>query len=346
MIPIFIFCAAAFLGGANANVCTSYYHGQCYDMFSGLNGACSPGHVYTLNYCGVFQLCCYYQSSHHVTSSPLTSAPHHTPAPTSHFGGSPGSGQCGSTAVGSTAHKIVGGSIAQHGEFPWQVSLRYFGQHVCGGTLVGDQWVMTAAHCFEELQHHASQWTVAVGVQDQRSIYTSNIVHVSAIYPHERFNQQSNYNDIALMKLSKRIDLSGRYARAACLPQSSDTFSADICTVSGWGATRYDPDGRAPITNQLEYVNLRTISNNDCKYYLGYNNVHTSNICAGVTSTGGKDACQGDSGGPLVCKRHGVWELAGVVSWGDGCGKARRPGVYTRVTSYLSWINNKMSMYG
>jgi len=345
LIKALIVCLIGLISDTQANQCTSYLHGTCYDMFSGLNGGCSPGHVYTYNYCGAFQICCYYHFQSVVTHAPVTSAPHYTSAPV-HTGGSSTNSQCGTTLVGTTANKIVGGSIAQHGEFPWQVSLRYYGQHVCGGTLIGDQWVMTAAHCFEDLGTHASQWTVAVGIQDQRYIQTSNVIHVSAIYPHEYFNQQTNSNDIALMKLSKRLDISQRYVRAACLPQTSDDFSSDVCTVSGWGVTYYDPNGHAPTTNQLEYVNLRTITNNNCQYYLGYSSVHSSNICAGMTSTGGKDACQGDSGGPLVCKRHGVWELAGVVSWGDGCGKAHKPGVYTRVTSFLSWANNKMQLHG
>ncbi|XP_052785995.1 chymotrypsin B-like [Mya arenaria] len=327
------------IGYADANICTSMYYGTCYDLFSGLNGACSAGHTYTLNYCGFQQMCCYYSYSHATTLPPYvhTNPPVNPPV---------SSGTCGTTLVGNTAHKIVGGTVAQHGEYPWQVSMRYLGQHVCGGTLIGDQWVVTAAHCFEKLGNYASQWSVGVGLQDQRSIYTTNIVSTSHIYPHERFiGGQTNINDIALVKLSKRIDISGRYARPACLPQQSDSFTNDICTVSGWGATYYDANGHAPITNQLEYVNLRTISNNECSYYLGSSHVHTSNICAGVTSTGGQDACQGDSGGPLVCKRNGVWEIAGVVSWGDGCGQARRPGVYTRVTSFLGWINQKMQGY-
>jgi len=320
---------------ASANPCTSILHGRCYNLFSGLGGACTPGHVYTLNYCGALEMCCYYHSHSAVTSAPHYTYPPVTAAPvgTSH-------GTCGTSLVGST-NKIVGGYVAQHGEFPWQVSLRIYNQHVCGGTLISDQWVLTAAHCFEELGSNPSQWTVGVGIQSQQQLYQSNIVHVSAIYPHRQYNDANKRNDIALMKLSKRVDITGRYVRAACLPRAGDTFDSDVCTVSGWGATYYDASGHAPITQQLEYVNLQTITNQLCQYYLGLS-VYSTQICAGATSSGGKDACQGDSGGPFVCKRHGVWELAGVVSWGDGCGKPNRPGVYTRVSSYLSWIQGIM----
>ncbi|KAH3746872.1 transmembrane protease serine 3-like [Dreissena polymorpha] len=335
---LIVLCAVAYL--ANANICTEQLRGQCYDLFTGLNGGCTPGHVYTYSYCGIFQMCCYYQQTGVVTV-PHVTQPHITAAPTVHTG-PVAPGQCGHTSVGTTANKIVGGRIAQHGEFPWQVSIRYMGQHVCGGTLVSDTYVVTAAHCFEDLGTYATQWTIGVGLQYHVSNSPNNVIHVSRVTPHERFNQRTNENDIAVIKLSKPIDLTGPYTRAACLPESSDQFVNDVCTVSGWGATYYDPNGRAPVTDQLEYVNLRTISNTDCTYYLGYGSIHPSNICAGATSTGGQDACQGDSGGPLVCKRSNGWVLTGVVSWGDGCGKARRPGVYTRVTSFLDWVRSHM----
>ncbi|XP_060598304.1 chymotrypsinogen A-like [Ruditapes philippinarum] len=354
MVIVYFICLIAVLQTAGANICNSFYHGTCYDLYSGLNGACTAGHVYTLNYCGVYQMCCYYQTTHYVTSAPLTSAPFWTHAPTAPvwppantaFPSSSGSKQCGTSLVGSTAHRIVGGSYAQLGEFPWQVSLRFYGQHVCGGTLINDQWVVTASHCFKERGHVASQWQIALGVKDQRFITTANTVHVESIHPHEFFDKTTNNYDIALMKLSKRIDVTGRLTRPACLPQPADQFPADMCIVSGWGTTYYDPTGHAKVTDQLEYINLRTISNAECSYYMGASSVRSTNICAGVTQTGGKGPCLGDSGGPLICKRDGVWKLAGVVSWGTGCGEARKPGVYTRVTQFLSWIENKMNLYG
>ncbi|XP_045184211.2 coadhesin-like [Mercenaria mercenaria] len=250
---------------------------------------------------------------------------------------------CGTSLVSSTSTKIVGGKQAQHGQFPWQISLRYYGEHICGGTLISDQWVLTAAHCFEDLGTTASQWSVGVGLQDQNHVYGSNVVHVSHVYVNEQHNSKLEKNDIALLKLSKKLDITGKYVRPACLPQSQDAFDSDTCVASGWGATYYDEDGNAPGTRYLMYVNLDTITNYRCKTLMGWNSVYDTNLCAGAVRGGGKDTCQGDSGGPLVCQKHGVWEIAGVTSWGDECGKSMSPGVYTRVSSYLTWIQQKMN---
>ncbi|XP_060080199.1 trypsin-7-like [Ylistrum balloti] len=312
---------------AYASVCVNTYGGHCESLYQG----CTVGESYTLNYCGFLEMCC---TSSHSTSSSSSSG----------SGGNSGNvAHCGTSLVGSThTTKIVGGTRAQHGEFPWQVSLRYANQHLCGGTLIDSQWVLTAAHCFEDTNHRG--WTVAVGVHDQHHVHSSDIHHVSSVVVHHGYNSHNNHNDIAMMKLSSPVTLSGRYVRAACLPNNNEGFDTDTCIVTGWGATYFDEHGRAPLTRYLEKADIPIITNSQCEYFLGRNSIYDGNICAGLNQ-GGKDACQGDSGGPLVCKHNGAYKLAGVVSWGYGCGDARTPGVYTRVSSFLSWIDSVKSSH-
>ncbi|KAL3886435.1 hypothetical protein ACJMK2_026427 [Sinanodonta woodiana] len=317
--------------------CSQYYHGTCQTFQS---GHCPAGSTYSYSHCGFMEYCCIPPgqgtATTHPTQHPYTTHPTHTGT------GSSG-GHCGISDVGKTATKIVGGTVATHGEYPWQVALMYNGFLVCGGTLIGDRWVATAAHCFEDAMT-ASYWTVGVGLQDRRQIYSTNIYHVTNIFVHESYVHDTEHNDIALIRLSKPVDLSNRYTRAACLPPRNANYESQVCTVSGWGATYYDKDGKAPTTQVLYSVDLQVISNNLCLYYLG-NVIYDSNICAGATASGGRDTCQGDSGGPMVCKMNGVWELAGIVSWGYGCGDRYKPGVYTRVSSYLDWIHLKMQTH-
>ncbi|XP_060080201.1 prostasin-like [Ylistrum balloti] len=308
---------------SSQTVCQNSLHGTCINLLTGTS-PCGSGNHLVLSYCGFLEACCY--GSHHTTATAApTSAPIHT-------GGSTGSGsggQCGVPSV-SGNHKIVGGSIATHGEYPWQVSLRYGGHHMCGGTLINEQWVVTAAHCFEDTQSH--YWTVAVGIHDRSHVYRSQVHNAARVIVHEHYDKTRNHNDIAMIKLDKPVDTSSTYVKTACLPDPNENFDNAVCTVTGWGATHSGGQG----TRYLEEVDVPVLTNSMCHYYMG-NNVYSSNLCAGY-SQGGKDACQGDSGGPLTCKRNGRWKLAGITSWGYGCGQRNAPGVYTRVSSFLSWI--------
>lgn len=314
-------------------VCSSSLSGVCVSPGT----ACPTGYHLSYSYCSFLHYCCYPPtgtgsgSSHttHATHAPVVTT---TEAPVSHT-----SGGCGVSEV-NDGHRIVGGTQALTAEYPWQVSLRYHGQHLCGGTLIDDTWVLTAAHCFEDTTRQG--WTVAVGTNDIARVSSSHVRSVSHIYTHGSYDSNSNVNDIAMIKLSYPVDLSGRYSRSACLPHDRENFDNLVCTVTGWGATH--DDGSA--VRYLREVDLPIISNSMCQYYLGWGSVVNSNICAGVTQ-GGMDSCQGDSGGPLVCKKDGVWKLAGVVSWGYGCAHENSPGVYTRVSAFLSWVQNVRDNY-
>ncbi|GFN89009.1 serine protease [Plakobranchus ocellatus] len=257
------------------------------------------------------------------------------------------SSTCGISLVNSE-FRIVGGEKAQRHEFPWQVSLMHNGQHTCGGTLIDDQWVLTAAHCFKK-RRHSHQWRVVVGLHDKQMINPKNSLPVAHIYRHRGFNTKGRKrhrgfntkgrkrNDIALVKLKSPVNINRHDARAACLPSRDENFVKQTCVVTGWGYK----DERGNPQRYLQKVSIPVQSNRKCNTWFKEKVVTSHMMCAGYPR-GSKDSCEGDSGGPLVCKANGVWKLAGIVSFGvDGCARPERPGVYTRVSSYLDWIDKK-----
>ncbi|KAG8541806.1 hypothetical protein GDO81_028194, partial [Engystomops pustulosus] len=250
-------------------------------------------------------------------------------------------GACGSPLVSG---RIVGGTDALDGEWPWQVSLRYQGSHICGGSLISSQWVMSAAHCFK---NSVNPYNVTVYLGTYRLSVPDNhtvVSNVSDIIVHPQYTSiTGSRGDIALLKLSNPVTYT-RYILPVCLP--SVTFPCGTeCWVTGWGAITYG--GNLPYPQTLQKVMTPIIDRGTCDqlYHVGS---YTSSsvtiilddmICAGYKD-GDKDSCQGDSGGPLVCKVQGAWYQAGIVSWGYGCAAPYKPGVYTRVTAYTSWIRS------
>ncbi|OZG72632.1 serine protease [Hahella sp. CCB-MM4] len=216
---------------------------------------------------------------------------------------------------------IVGGEEAYPGEFPFMVSLQAKGGgHFCGASLVGDYYALTASHCTEG--ESASQLQVVVGLHEQNDTSSAQTIQVSEIINHPQY-------DIALLKLTDKAN--DEYTRIS-IGDPSDIYDGQMTTVIGWGDL--SEGGNSP--NALQKVDVPVVSLEECRSAYG-NAVHDYNVCAGLKE-GGKDSCQGDSGGPLFLNQAGEFRQLGVVSWGDGCARPGKYGVYTSVPAFKDWI--------
>ncbi|XP_029105993.1 serine protease 56 [Scleropages formosus] len=234
--------------------------------------------------------------------------------------------------------KIVGGSLASPGSWPWLVNLRLDGGLMCGGVLVDSSWVVTAAHCFSGSRSE-NQWTAVVGEFDiTKSDPDEQIIKVNRIVTHPKFNPKTFNNDIGLVELMAPAMLSDR-VRPVCLPSGPDPSTGTPCLVAGWGSLYED----GPSAEQVMEAKVPLLPQSTCRNALGKELVTNTMFCAGFLS-GGVDSCQGDSGGPLIYqdKLSGRFHLYGITSWGDGCGEQGKPGVYTRVTAFADWIQAEM----
>ncbi|CAG9823853.1 unnamed protein product [Phaedon cochleariae] len=233
--------------------------------------------------------------------------------------------------------RVVGGKPSQPAAWPWLVSIYKNGIFHCGGVLINEMWIVTAAHCVDK--YWLYYYEIQAGML-RRFSYAPMEQHrwAAVIIANENYDKSTLENDIALMKLSSPVRFN-RYVRPICLPSEATAgrnfmegpSPGTICTTVGWGATiehGSDPDHmrevEVPITKQCKHPDDKG----------------GDEICAGL-SEGGKDACQGDSGGPLMCRNPNdpsQWHLAGIVSHGEGCARPDEPGVYTKVSRYVGWI--------
>uniref|UniRef100_A0A3B3VDD3 Ovochymase 2 n=1 Tax=Poecilia latipinna TaxID=48699 RepID=A0A3B3VDD3_9TELE len=250
--------------------------------------------------------------------------------------------------------RVVGGTQATYGSHPWLVSIQNKGSHFCGGAILTDRWILTAAHCFPSLSVFLSSVTVLVGEFDLRvEDKDEQVFTVKSLLIHENYNHACPMNyDIALVELDRHVAMG-----PICLPLPDFKIPPSTkCVVAGH------------IPAVLREVHLGLVDQAKCKYVQlmikssfpkqkqKFLNPAMTILCAGAEG-GGRDACQGDSGGPLVCQAGAGsdrWIVLGITSWGQGCGrswgmksnrhpsKKGSPGIFTDVKLLLPWIKQKM----
>lgn len=250
--------------------------------------------------------------------------------------------------------RIIGGADASIEDYPWQVALisnvnDLYDSQSCGGSLVDEQWVLTAAHCVTEEDGNgnpvlaATPTHVVVGITNLSDGSQAQIIPVDSITFHPSYEPASFNNDLALIKLANPVDMTSCGARCAIIPLISAANEDDLMDVgtaafiSGWGNQSNTGASNFPVQLQAAQVSIMDCVGSGSGYSVS--DITNNMICAGIPSTFTKDTCQGDSGGPIVVsKGNDGYIQVGIVSFGEGCAMANYPGVYTRISRYSTWL--------
>ncbi|KAL4705221.1 hypothetical protein ACJJTC_000219 [Scirpophaga incertulas] len=252
--------------------------------------------------------------------------------------------------------RVVGGVKAKLGDFPWMALLGYKNRRgpgarwLCGGSLISSKHVLTAAHCIHG--HEDDLFVVRLGELDlerEDEGATPTDVLIQEKIKHEEYSPTAFTNDIAILLLERDVPFT-QLIKPICIPKDSElrarSFENYNPIIAGWGDTEF----RGPSATHLQALQLPVVSNSYCaNAYAAYKaqRIDERVLCAGFQQ-GGKDACQGDSGGPLM---QPIWNereykthfyQIGVVSFGRKCAEAGFPGVYSRVTHFVPWIQAKV----
>ncbi|XP_078386922.1 salivary plasminogen activator beta-like [Cetorhinus maximus] len=247
-------------------------------------------------------------------------------------------------------NKITGGKKAAIEFHPWQAALYiteirstnpYF---ICGGSLIHPCWVLTAAHCVDTRVSHAEYHVVLGRPSINEPTKNDQTFIVEKIISHPQFNDDTFDNDIALLKLKSQSGMcaeASKFVQPICLPSKHLTFPENTqCEVSGYGKeAEFSPF----FSKFLKEARVNLISQQECGSPKYYGNKLTDNMLCAAHPDWKADSCKGDSGGPLVCENNGQMHLHGIISWGEGCAKKNKPGVYTRVRNYIQWIEENMN---
>ncbi|KRZ28507.1 Neurotrypsin [Trichinella pseudospiralis] len=257
--------------------------------------------------------------------------------------------ECGRTFVSFRARdprhgylaRVVGGFEVRHGAYPWTAAIKLDNtRHLCGASIITPFHLISAAHCFEDVPD-LSLYSVVVGDWDTNAHDGTEqkfgIEYVSFVPGYENILK----DDIAIIKLKSKNDsgiLFNKYVQPICLPNADAAYPAGMkCVISGWGSMGTQNPRR------LQAAEVPIMNPDTCRDPLVYGNLLSERaFCAGYLQ-GHVDSCKGDSGGPFACLSDGKYYLFGVISWGDGCAQEYRPGVYTRVRDYLTWIKQTIN---
>ncbi|XP_066944568.1 trypsin 3A1-like [Macrobrachium rosenbergii] len=250
--------------------------------------------------------------------------------------------KCGRT---NSALRIVGGNQVEPNEYPWQVALFRNNETspFCGGSIISDTWVLTAAHCLVSVRPENLE--VVIGEHDWSTSEETNItrrIKAKYIVWHEGFSSRKPLqHDIGLVELDESLDFPEDNSVApVCLPRPHLGYPKANALVVGWGATEDKFGGPSKV---LRFANVKTMTNEACQALVALlGGVTPNTICAGHLFSG-ETACHGDSGGPLLAEGEGCGGKCltniGIVSWGAFCKIGALPTVYTRTNRYLGWIN-------
>ncbi|XP_013133128.1 PREDICTED: trypsin, alkaline C-like [Papilio polytes] len=231
--------------------------------------------------------------------------------------------------------RIVGGSTTTISRYPFGAALLYsWGgsnfRQACGGTILNNRSILSAAHCF--FRDSANMWRIRVGSTNANS--GGNVHNTNRIIMHPNYNSRTQDNDIALLRASSTWGFNNNVRAGSIAGSNYNLADNQVVWAIGWGATSY----KGPGSEQLRHVQVWTINQNTCRNNYASRGLSVTNnmLCSGWLGVGGRDQCQGDSGGPLI--HNNV--VVGVCSWGHECALANFPGVNARVSRYTSWIQS------